>query len=151
MGKRTRGNYLVCQMALVPSESFEVAMTPTQDQLNVMSAEACGFTWTLGGNLTLQSKECVILRWVCYGRDEKWLPSTDLSQAWREFVPIILQSGRHVKIDTRLSGQVCVVLSNPSSHCFHDDNPAYALTWAFVQAIGPEKSKTYAQFLKEAA
>lgn len=126
-------------------------MNPTTEQLDTWSAEALG--WENGGNggVTPEGFVC----WVKDYRDGveiketefTWHPSTDLSQAWREFVPVLKGAGWRLELrdpgfaevwndDLRLgvhSGKMDDLLGDTD-----DQKAAYALTYAFVQAVEPK-------------
>jgi len=129
-------------------------MNPTPEQINQWSAE-----------ILEKSKVLTLIR--TDGRLKQiyiypdWCPSTDLSQAWRELVPVLNKKGWCIRPTVLPDGDTdcelyrahdfkpaeCFSISGQGGYA--DQKAAYALTWAFVQALG-DKSPGYMKWMRAA-
>lgn len=119
-------------------------MKPTTEQLNKWAAEALEWKLIKAKNYPWYEKDGVRTYDLF-----AWRPATDLSQAWRELLPI-LTNGNYVgtinlvdnklKIKSTISREVYI--SKPDYVQPGDKQAAYAITYAFVQALA-DKSPGY--------
>ncbi len=129
-------------------------MDPTPDELDAMAAQVMGWVaihrdtdprtgelWFVHGDEVNETWPKLIIR------KREWHPSTDLAQAWREFVPVLDKKGcLHLTSNANSHPQVfCDIKYNFEllvSVSGHGETPdakaAYALTYAFVQAMEPK-------------
>jgi len=119
-------------------------VTPTTDQLNEWAAEALG--WVLN-QAVAPNVYMNIDRYVTKTHSD-WHPSTSLSQAWREFVPVLNVKGMVIEIMQGLGGVVRIHTWGDQAKLIaefyyrngtdKDFDPAYALTYATIQAMKPK-------------
>lgn len=124
-------------------------MNPTNEQLDLWSAEAMGWTFATQGTYmgywtTPHGFNQLKVTYSAFA----WNPSTDLSQAWREFIPalrkrklemILLDDigiGVTAQILDPLPATVTLV-EDGAEEKQEDKKAAYTVTHTFVQAMKP--------------
>jgi len=122
------------------------SMNPTPEQLDLFSAEVFG--WTPDEDNILSDKFYLGGK-AKQNHYELWRPSTDLSQAWREFVPVLKEKKWGLTLEPCPTYKIyCDIwfmdpfgkgkMPIKSAKGIEDDDPAYALTYAFCKALEPE-------------
>lgn len=105
-------------------------MNPTNEQLDIWSAEALGYDELDGWDKCLPPD-----------LKEYWHPSSDLSQAWQEFVPALQEMNLWIELTAnRRCDDIVMIKGGPYTSGqgeTSDQRAAYAITYAFVRTMKP--------------
>ena len=128
-------------------------MNPTNEQLDAWSAEALGCI-----TRNVMDGKGWLRNGVLFYLKANWHPSTNLSQAWREFVPVLYGKRMLVALAKGFDEEnkiekdaATIVTDNGDGRAWDtdgigetvDQKAAYALTYGFVQAM---ESKSYLEW-----